>query len=262
MATVYKNGAVNISAAGAADGSQGCFRTRESFLHPFKTIKPSDARDPEKLYLVLPNTLWLDNIERAGLQQRGWVLQERVFSPRTLHYAVEQVFWECRQFCACESVPFGLEPGLYDLGLGESHIKDLIPGLMVEGYPNKLEGEHMERTFWKRVVEKFSNCDLTYVTDKLVALSGIASEVQCFMKTEYLAGLWRSHLPYTLLWSARRGKAKRLSPGIAPSWSWASISGPVEYPEHREMAHMDEGGWPQPLIQILAASVTPTSAAN
>jgi hypothetical protein len=224
---VYKNGVINISATAAAavHRTEGCFRDREGFLQPFRTTKPASSESPEELHVVIPNMIWRRNIEMADIQKRGWVLQERVLSPRVLHYAIEQVFWECRQFCACESVPFGIEPGFYSLGIGNSYIKDFVPGLALEDYGH--DRDQMERTFWKRIVEDFSAYELTFVTDKLMALSRIASEVRCMIRAEYLAGLWKSQLPHTLLWVAKAGpsRPKRLS-GIAPSWSWASISGP------------------------------------
>lgn len=134
MAKVYKNSTINISASAAADGNYGCFRDRESFLPPLRTSKPANGDRPEELHIVLPNLIWMGNVEMAGIQQRGWVLQERVLSPRVLHYAMEEVFWECRQFCACESIPFGIDPCFYNVGIGDSFIKDFTPGLALEGY--------------------------------------------------------------------------------------------------------------------------------
>ena len=34
----------------------------------------------------------------SPLSGRGWVLQERLLAPRTLHFGREQLFWEC---CEC-----------------------------------------------------------------------------------------------------------------------------------------------------------------
>jgi hypothetical protein len=81
-------------------------------------------------------------------------------------------------------------------------------------------------------MERFSLGHLTYATDKLIALSAIASEMQGHIKSEYLAGMWRQHLAYQLLWEVRgvqwlvrRGRPNEY---IAPSWSWASVVGNVE----------------------------------
>jgi hypothetical protein len=51
------------------------------------------------------------------LQSRGWVLQETILSPRTIHYCKEQMFWQCRT-CAfgegdMENVEFNYWPS-YD----------------------------------------------------------------------------------------------------------------------------------------------------
>jgi hypothetical protein len=75
--------------------------------------------------------------------------------------------------------------------------------------------------------------NLTYSSDKLVALSGIAKAVQQINKDQYLAGMWRRGLESTLCW--RIG-----APGVddpfeldrpheerAPSWSWASVDGEI-----------------------------------
>lgn len=45
----------------------------------------------------------------------------------------------------------------------------------------------------------------------------------------YLAGLWRRHLPYHMLWSRRKEGGLGTEPMIyiAPSWSWASVQAPV-----------------------------------
>ncbi|OCL07999.1 hypothetical protein AOQ84DRAFT_294015, partial [Glonium stellatum] len=36
-------------------------------------------------------------IEMAPIGRRGWIYQERLLSPRILHYTSEQLFWECRR---------------------------------------------------------------------------------------------------------------------------------------------------------------------
>ena len=54
-----------------------------------------------------------DPLAREPLSRRGWVLQERLLSPRTLHYSEGQMYWECqncvlgrgRRKSAAERVP-------------------------------------------------------------------------------------------------------------------------------------------------------------
>lgn len=54
------------------------------------------------LYIIpLQKDLWARSVELSPLSRRAWVLQERLLSPRTLHYTNTQLFWECRESKAC-----------------------------------------------------------------------------------------------------------------------------------------------------------------
>lgn len=57
---------------------------------------------------------------------------------------------------------------------------------------------------WDRIVYMFTCGSLTRESDKLVAISGLAAKMQTFIGGEYLAGMWRGHLAYQLLWQVRR----------------------------------------------------------
>ena len=91
-----------------------------------------------------------------------------------------------------------------------------------------LEGGRSQSKFtamWTEIVQRYSRCDLTFGSDKLIAISGIAKRMGLrmgFDKDDYFAGMWRQDLLRQLLWysfdpGARSEKYR------APSWSWASI---------------------------------------
>lgn len=42
------------------------------------------------------------SIDKSILNSRGWVLQERLLSRRTIHFASDQVYWECREHIVAE----------------------------------------------------------------------------------------------------------------------------------------------------------------
>jgi hypothetical protein len=74
--------------------------------------------------------------------------------------------------------------------------------------------------------------------DKLVALSGIAQTIVTIGSTEvgdgYLAGIWQSSLPASLLWQPTyTGAAVSYREFdheyIAPTWSWASMDGHISF---------------------------------
>ncbi|KUJ07037.1 HET-domain-containing protein, partial [Mollisia scopiformis] len=95
MVNVYGGGILNISASGASDGSQGCFFDRKDMRRcqfPLKINKYKHV-----LY---------DSYLHCPLEARGWTLQERLLSPRAVHFTRTEVFWECNTQFVSESSPF------------------------------------------------------------------------------------------------------------------------------------------------------------
>ena len=81
-------------------------------------------------------------------------------------------------------------------------------------------------------------CDLTYASDKMTALSGVADEFRSMSNGMYLASLWKNcFFTEQLLWIARHNNKQvngrpsaRPSTYRAPSWSWLSIDAEVSLP--------------------------------
>jgi hypothetical protein len=82
---------------------------------------------------------------------------------------------------------------------------------------------------WHEIVEEYSYLDLTFEKDKFPAISGIAKQMQCVRDVKYLAGLWEDNLVEDLLWRTFALSAERPSKWRAPTWSWASINGRIQY---------------------------------
>jgi hypothetical protein len=87
------------------------------------------------------------------------------------------------------------------------------------------------RRAWQEVLQMYTNRRLTYFSDLLPALGGIASE---YLKKvggtdEYCVGLWKSSFVQDLCWTANHEAVPHESGDKAPSWSWASVSGSVDY---------------------------------
>jgi hypothetical protein len=85
---------------------------------------------------------------------------------------------------------------------------------------------------WADLVTEYSKCELTYEMDKLVAIAGIAAEWRNYVREEkrdiYQSGLFDCCLPQGLLWYSGTGPLKRIKKR-APSWSWASVDGHVQF---------------------------------
>jgi hypothetical protein len=240
MSLIYTNTYLNISATSAQNGHQGCYRSRDPTKVaglPVKRIRPDSDRkswihsdsDGMSWFKLVYSGIWRENVDQAPLSQRGWVLQERLLSPRVLHFSADQVLWECRENYACETFSDSIPLMLRGVGfLTDVYLRDFVPRKPAASYGQY--GEYMETELWSKIVETYSKADLTFRKDKLIALSGITREIQHLLKSTYAAGLWRCHLPYSLLWTAKSG-AYRSTDYLAPSWSWVSVEGPISFPD-------------------------------
>jgi hypothetical protein len=188
------------------------------------------------------------------------VLQERLLAHRTLHFTREQMFWECRTLMACELYPAGIRT---IPECGGHHTQIGGDDLYIHRAPDSLEetnrGLSKEAMAWNRIEDLYTRCDLTKASEKLIALPGIAIE---FHRTrlspddQYLAGLWKSQLPNALLWEGGgqswEGAATTCSRPRsyrAPSWSWASIDGPISM----RATEQRRGRWYHIFTEVLVA---------
>ena len=102
--------------------------------------------------------------------------------------------------------------------------------LSLNRYSSADNNEAAARMHWSRIVETYTACSLTFASDKLVALSGVAKSLRTILQDEYVSGMWLRCLACELLWSLDRCPERALlEPNSyrAPSWSWASSTGAV-----------------------------------
>lgn len=82
---------------------------------------------------------------------------------------------------------------------------------------------------WSSCVQDYTRRDLTFPSDKLYAISGVADILNYDGEMgEYLSGVWSSHFVAGLTWMRR--DLDPLTPPSeyrAPTWSWASVEGAV-----------------------------------
>jgi hypothetical protein len=241
MGSYYQNAYVTICPSFAEDVRQPFIRARR--LPQVRTIdqmladrkshtKPTP--DPEQvvisfsvpeengteitLHARMPNTLHHPSIMAASpLAKRGWAWQENVLSGRIAHFTPWEVVFECRsaqRFEYTDSV--GLKTGLCR-SFAEF-------------------GSNPEQS-WKQHVSDFSEKALTYESDRLPAISGVAEIFGRSLKGPYLAGAWADWLDTDLLWYPDNiprkfgyDMAPVAKPPDMPSWSWASMTATVRFP--------------------------------
>ncbi|KAE9369752.1 HET-domain-containing protein, partial [Stipitochalara longipes BDJ] len=222
MSSVYANSSLNLAATAAADGRAGLFFSRNPASIKAGYITASGAL--RNGYVIANRQLWNQSIEHGPLAKRAWVLQERFLAPRTLHFASNQLFWECGQVSCCEMFPF--------IDLNHTFLP-LFFGSALKGHIGTV---HWWRT-WRSIMEHYSRSLLTKEEDKLFAMAGMATHFHSLTGDKYLAGLWLKGIEKQLLWSSPYGHNSRQqsrspvntrpSSYRAPSWSWASLDGPV-----------------------------------
>lgn len=241
MAAVYKNAYLTIAASFAADGSGGCFSTREikthsvGFLNDVEGLRNYSVHVRESFFHTEFST---DNTSIATLSNpllgRAWTFQERGLSTRILHFGRAELLWECRKTKDCEcggykgmASALRIPQNLTELQERASSVGDVSEYVQLQ---------------WETILRSYSAKKLTVSTDKLPAMSAIASQFNTFaIAGKYLAGLWSCHLPSGLLWKVPRASRVNNMGTLdennciaysAPTWSWASIhDAAVDYSE-------------------------------
>jgi hypothetical protein len=222
MRQVYANSLCTVAATASADEHDGLFR----HLRPESTMPASGVIsslfDSEPV-IVYERDYWNEQISMGPLHRRGWVFQERQLSSRVLHFG-RQLLWDCLEVARCETFPNKMPHHVSDKTLGQ-----------LDGYASSASeydakgGSRKVREvyyLWRNLVKNYVQCSFTKAEDKLIAFAGIAKAFQEATGDQYLAGLWRSCLAEGLDWRVDVPTTAALS-YRAPSWSWASLDGPV-----------------------------------
>lgn len=241
MGEVYKYGHCNIAAAKSTDDvDEGCYVKRDPLrIKPLiieTTIRKWYENTAEPTQYCINRLLRdCEYVDTASLNLRGWVLQERVMSPRTLHFGPTQIVFECCESKASETWPGAVAIDLPSdrAGLKVQQAKmerSKSMGIDRSSYPTKNSFKYPDGfEYWENVVQYYSDTNVTIGTDRLVAVSGIMKSIQPKIGAEYIAGLWNYQVEYQLLWKAvHSGQCTRPAEYVAPTWSWASVQGQVE----------------------------------
>ncbi|KAK6063152.1 heterokaryon incompatibility protein [Seiridium cupressi] len=206
MKSVYGGASIGLAASSATNAYEGCLSKQPYYSGGFT------ARVTTTEFCRVQNfhsqSVYRESSTDTSLAKRAWALQEKLLPPRTIRFGDTGLFWECRSMIRSEYLP--------------------------DGFPGKL-GSHDLRPedkawSWPDIVTHYSAAQLTYGSDKLPALSGIASRQHEITHDDYLAGLWRQGLTSQLGWGIWEPQQRRDRPDLGiPSWSWASVEGQTWY---------------------------------
>ncbi|KAM3081916.1 hypothetical protein ACMFMG_004379 [Clarireedia jacksonii] len=271
MPEIYKNAVVTISAAAAVNSNHGFLEDRQSILlaqaqssrFPVYKLMSDDEESGDVATLENIGEVFVTQDEELGyntkefddehINTRAWTLQETWLSPRLLCFGSGLPKWICLKHERAYGVDKTksrsswnkrdmVRSQIFTARSLSSENTDIIP------IHDQLGRTEYLREWWSLFID-YSRRKLTVKTDKMVAISGIAKEFGLLLNDQYVAGLWESSLPHSLLWrhenqpheeNARKERRKRdrfiaffasntstKEPYIAPSWSPFANNGSV-----------------------------------
>ncbi|KAJ4385432.1 hypothetical protein N0V93_009860 [Gnomoniopsis smithogilvyi] len=250
MADVYSNCILNLSLSRASCPEESSLGGKGAY----PLLPPFAVQLGDESFIMFDQEHYRFAFYRQPLGLRAWTFQERVLAPRVLALGQGEVFWDCLELReASESFPLGLAPSVSAV-LGAAQLEITIP-------TTKLP-LHEFYSHWQRVLDNYTPRNITYVEkDKLIALGAVASRMCRVQNDVYIAGHFLSTLPYSLLWRLHNTNdgekwsgtnGKRVPSSTAsintPSWSWASIDGPVRHYTGSQPASKDM--WPNCLATL------------
>ena len=251
MAGYYDSATVTLAIADAIDCHVGFLGFRRHHYSP-----PIPGEDGE-LYVLRQTLPGDDDLDlNSCIDKRAWTLQERILSPRVIHFTQGQVVWHCRTARWAEGY-IQDRRSLFAWQCSWSyHIGRYIDQIERAAVNPTRNIENIERTraaqTWYCCVSEFSTRRLTRASDKLAAIAGLAGALSRSQLGQYMAGLWEHDLFRGLAWNrlepagwsetqntqyqitrkaARTLTAREYEPPSeyrAPSWSWAAVNGPLE----------------------------------
>ncbi|OAL21643.1 hypothetical protein AYO22_07820 [Fonsecaea multimorphosa] len=300
MPDIYQNAVLVISADSAVNTISGFLAQPR---HPSKKIPVHPTRGLPTRYRKVSNGLELllndlscigvshrffvpdgDNgmirvpnseimVARNVVFERAWCFQERLLASRILHFTADEIVWECRTESDCEC---GWMKNATNAIVGQK-CRTLKETFNRPRTPNPFISKSARESnweWWEQIVATYSACKLTKDTDRLLAISAVATQLERRLEPKeleqefYFAGLWGSAFPECLLWRSanepseydtqtsaavldhafrppprvrsaavtetalRQSRApthSRPVDFVAPSWSWASVKGPIKF---------------------------------
>ena len=259
MCDVYQNALLTIAAAHATDGTVGLFVSRDPLATrpcelPIQHHGISDGEHrPIFACVDKMSYTWAMRVKTTPLHRRAWVFQEQLLSNRTLSFENDSVTWRCQSMRFYEKNPLSQELYVFiterkekqsswkgDPRDADAHIAELqsrwitspisssnqsLP-ISVASNRTKTEWDSLVLA-WARIVEEFTERQLTYISDRLAAIRGVSDALSRSVKYNCIAGIWPVSLYKGLLWCTWQPRRRT---GLAPTWSWASVDGEIRWP--------------------------------
>lgn len=226
---IYGQAALMLVASAGEEANHGLFHDRKILYSP--------AMGPHKDRCFRPRGLrWVSSIAESPLAMRGWNILERMLAPRIVHFTKKQLVWECAsgyQFEAAKLVgdqDCGPEYNAFNKSDMQRYVQRTLQQrpLNIEIGRSEASKESVARLkTWTQNVNALSWGKFEDPSDKLPAIGRIARVMDDGTLGDYLAGIWSNHIVSGLSWGRMFSLLSPAPEFRAPTWSWASVDGPV-----------------------------------
>ncbi|KAF5573011.1 heterokaryon incompatibility protein [Fusarium pseudoanthophilum] len=254
MNDIFRNAYVTL----CPSSSNGC---REGFLgqrklHPGIRVKTpitsnavfqNESREysiiPYDVKAITPSFMFTFEFTDSKWYSRAWVWQEVNFSARLVIFGPTFVFFRCPEILICENGTRN-DTAVIQKGLNEYH--------------SKRYQDAQPFSFFRTCVESISTMDISFESDRLASVAGVAKQVSLATGSEYAAGLWVDDIFKDLIFERNTRDKGGLEKyvellrvrhlAIGPTWSWPGHRGGVSWDSNfssvnRETLEFDGGEW-------------------
>lgn len=264
MGDVYSEATITIVAANATSVHEGFLNASS----PNRSVRLPFQCPDGNYGSVLVSAVRKVDLQKVAWFTRAWCMQEKFLSKRLLVYTDSEVIWQC------ETAPLLRQNNVHidylndDPAQTSSPFARLASTVFTSAIPNPAsqitDVATLKFDVWANLVTDYTARNLSYGSDKFPAIAGIAQKFRDGWNENYLAGLWESQFINLLQWRRHSlANFKSFRPPAtyrAPSWSWASIDGAVEYPRFRTFEVGDMRGLKAQLIHCELDYADPQNA--
>lgn len=245
MSDVYANAFITIAATASPDSQGGLFGNAQATQRQqsYVPMKSLDGSATFPLCSRIPAQHWWQYYTPGStggevygveshdaytfpLLHRGWIFQERILSPRVLHFAKDEVILECVHGNTCQCFGEWFQGRFGNRGLLKPHFS----AQKLSSLKDQKDTETAMES-WREVLEQYSILKFTFAKDRVPALAGIARFFLPIFKGKYFAGVWEDTLAGTLAWHLDDRVERQPRPEgdpLVPSWSPLSSLGSIK----------------------------------
>lgn len=215
MENIFSSAYCTLAASSAISQLDGFLHRRND--RPCMVVR----NDGSTLYFCRCIDNFHRDVEEAALNKRGWVLQERVLSRRTIHFTSNQIYWECGEGVYCETLA-RLHNSKAEF-LGDPDFPNYALRYFREG----------RIVLFQTLYKMYSRLAFTKSTDRSVGIIGLERRLARTFRTDGDYGILSCYLCRSLMWM-REGpnqltRIEYPTDRTVPSWSWMAYNGPISY---------------------------------